>query len=116
MIVIVSGPGGVGKGTVVARLLELCPGIHLSRSWTTRPRRPGEPEDAYVFVDTDTFVDKVAEGGFLEWTEFPGSGHLYGTPALDDQAVGGDPAVGEPGRSARRKWWCWRSISTEPAR
>jgi guanylate kinase len=88
VIVIVSGPGGVGKGTVVARLLELCPGIHLSRSWTTRPPRPGEAEDAYVFVDRDSFMAKVARRGFLEWTEFPGSGHLYGTPALDGDAVG----------------------------
>lgn len=83
MIAIISGPGGVGKGTVVTRLLETRPDILLSRSWTTRPRRPGEPKDAYVFADRGAFEDKVAAGGFLEWTEFPGTGHLYGTPALD---------------------------------
>jgi guanylate kinase len=88
VIVIVSGPGGVGKGTVVARVLELCPRIRLSRSWTTRPPRPGEPEDAYVFVDRDSFVQKAARGGFLEWTEFQGSGHLYGTPVVEDSAGG----------------------------
>jgi guanylate kinase len=83
MIFIVSGPGGVGKGTVVARLLELEPDLWLSRSWTTRGRRAGEPEDAYVFVDRPAFEKRIDEGGFLEWTEFAGTGALYGTPRID---------------------------------
>ncbi len=88
MIFVVAGPGGVGKGTVVSRLLEIEPGLRLSRSWTTRSRREGEPPDAYSFVDRESFVAHRDAGGFLEWTEFPGNGHLYGTPRLEEDAPG----------------------------
>lgn len=52
----------------------------MSRSWTTRPQRPGEPDDAYVFVDRDTFMERAEAGDFLEWVELPANHHLYGTP------------------------------------
>ena len=68
---------------MVDRLLELDPRLWLSRSWTTRPRRATEASDAYTFVDRDTFLNRVADGGFVEHTEFQGTGHFYGTPTLD---------------------------------
>lgn len=78
LIVVLIGPGGVGKGTVAQRLLELDDQLWLSRSWTTRPRRATEKGTEYHFVDRAAFEEAIDNEQFLEWAEF--HGNLYGTP------------------------------------
>ena len=72
------GPSGVGKGSIAAAVISRTPGLWLSRSWTTRPRRAGEPPDAYHFVDDETFSRHADQGGFFEWARV--FDHRYGTP------------------------------------
>ncbi len=77
-LVVVSGPSGVGKGTVVAECMRLRPELRLSVSVTTRDPRPGEqPGVAYEFVSRKEFKARVAAGDMLEHAEF--AGNLYGT-------------------------------------
>lgn len=76
---VVSGPSGVGKSTVVARLLAERPDVWLSVSATTRAPRPGEQDGReYFFLTPDEFQQMAAEGRLLEWASF--AGNSYGTP------------------------------------
>ncbi len=78
LVFVIVGPSGVGKGSIAGALAGGVPRLWLSRSWTTRPRRPSEAEDAYRFVDDATFEEHARAGGFIESaTVF---GHRYGTP------------------------------------
>ena len=77
---LVSGPSGVGKSTLVARLRVWRPDLWLSVSATTRPPRPGEePEVDYYFCTKAAFDDLIAAGDLLEWAEV--FGQRYGTPS-----------------------------------
>ena len=78
IVVVVSGPSGVGKGTVHAGLHGVLDGLEVSVSATTRAPRPGEREGIdYHFVDEVTFDRMVAGDALLEWAEY--AGNRYGT-------------------------------------
>ena len=68
----------MGKGSIAEAVVSRVPRLWLSRSWTTRPRRPGEAAGAYRFVDDETFVAHQEAGGFLEAAQV--FDHRYGTP------------------------------------
>ena len=93
-LTVITGPSGVGKGTLVGRLLERHPTIWLSISATTRPARVGEEEGRhYFFLDRGSFEQQLASGGLLEWAEF--AGNLYGTPRrpVEEQLEAGRPVL-----------------------
>lgn len=78
---ILCGPSGVGKGTVVARLLASNPTLYFSVSATTRLPRPGEQDGVhYHFLSREQFQQWIDEDAFLEHAEFVGN--CYGTPKL----------------------------------
>ncbi|MGC8890829.1 MAG: guanylate kinase [bacterium] len=75
----VSGPSGVGKGTVIKEALKLVPDVYLSISYTTRPPRENETNGKeYFFVTEDEFISMREKGEFLEWARV--HSNLYGTP------------------------------------
>lgn len=78
-LTVLSGPSGVGKGTVVAAVRELYPHVWVSVSCTTRAPRPGESDGVqYHFVDRERFARMIERGEFLEYDEH--FGNIYGTP------------------------------------
>ncbi|MBI1389885.1 MAG: guanylate kinase [bacterium] len=77
--IVVTGPSGVGKGTVIAEMMRRDPGVVHSVSMTTRPARPGETEGvSYFFVDRPRFEDAIRRHELVEWAEV--YGNYYGTP------------------------------------
>lgn len=79
MLIVVSGPSGVGKSTIVAELARNHPQVVPIVTATTRDRRPGEQDGVhYYFMDPDSFARLRADGGLLESAEV--HGHWYGTP------------------------------------
>jgi guanylate kinase len=77
-VLVVTGPSGAGKGTLIRELVERVPAIEVTVSAATRERRRGEEDGReYWFLSDKDFTDRVARGEFLEHVEF--SGHRYGT-------------------------------------
>ena len=78
-LIILTGPSGVGKGTVVKEILDKEKNIWLSISATTRGPREGEKEgENYYFLDKKKFKEMIEQNLFLEWAQF--AGNYYGTP------------------------------------
>jgi guanylate kinase len=77
-VFVITGPSGVGKGTLIKRLRERCPSLELSISATTRQPRPGEVDGRdYHFLTREEFDRRIEEGDFLEFATY--SGNRYGT-------------------------------------
>jgi guanylate kinase len=78
-LIVLTGPSGVGKGTLLKALLATHPELYLSVSATTRSPRTGEVDGVhYYFYTRDRFETAMQAGEFLEWAEF--AGNYYGTP------------------------------------
>ncbi|NLM11055.1 MAG: guanylate kinase [Clostridiaceae bacterium] len=81
LLVVVSGPAGVGKGTVVSLARERNKDIVFSVSATSRCPRPGETDGVnYFFVSRERFLEMIREDALLEWVEY--CGNYYGTPKM----------------------------------
>ena len=77
-VFVITGPSGVGKGTLIQKLLEAVPDLELSVSATTREPRPGERDGRqYHFLSADEFARRIEAGDFLEHADY--SGNRYGT-------------------------------------
>lgn len=80
-VVVISGPAGVGKSTVVSRLRSEVPELYFSVSMTTRDPRPGEVNGQdYFFVSPDSFDERIGAGEMLEWADIHGGMQRSGTP------------------------------------
>lgn len=85
-VFVLSGPSGVGKGTLCKALLAQLPQLALTISTTSRAKRPDEIHGQdYYFVDRDTFLSQVEAGAFIEWAEY--NGKLYGTTLAEVEKI-----------------------------
>lgn len=88
-LIVISGPSGGGKGTVVNALRELVPELGVSVSATTRPPREGEVDGReYFFISRDDFEEMIEDGDILEYTTY--CGNYYGTPRKEAERITGE--------------------------
>lgn len=86
LLFIVSAPSGTGKTTLVERLVQVVPNLHMSRSYTSRQARVGEHDGVdYHFISRERFQGMIQEAAFLEWADV--FGNFYGTCAADTEAL-----------------------------
>jgi guanylate kinase len=92
-LIVVTGPSGAGKGTLIREVLEQVPGIGATVSATTRDRRPGEQDGReYYFLSLTEFLDRIEQGDLLEHVTYV-SGHRYGTLRSELDRIHGDGKV-----------------------
>lgn len=94
LLIVISGPSGSGKGTVIAELLRNRSGIFYSVSATTRAPRPGEVDGKnYFFLTKEKFENAIEVGGMLEYANY--CGNYYGTPraAVEERLARGEDVV-----------------------
>ncbi len=93
-VFVITGPSGVGKGTLIRGLMERLPQLELSVSATTRAPRPGEEDGVdYHFLSSEEFERRVKDGEFVEHADY--AGRRYGTlpPELEHRVADGAPVV-----------------------
>lgn len=93
-LIVISGPSGAGKGTLVRRVLPRVPRVRLSISATTRAPRPGEEEGReYFFLPKEEFDERIAQGRFIEWAQV--HGNRYGTPKewVEERLADGESVI-----------------------
>jgi len=102
--IVVSAPSGTGKSSICQRLLQACPEIRFSVSYTTRRPRPNEVHGKdYFFISRKEFQKRIEQGEFAEWTE--NYGNLYGTSMKTIREVlanGGDLLLDIEPRGAKK--------------
>jgi guanylate kinase len=92
-LIVVTGPSGAGKGTLIRKLLERVPDLEVTVSATTRDRRPGEAEGReYRFLTPDKFLAGIESDDFLEHVVYV-SGHRYGTLRSELERIRADGHV-----------------------
>ena len=92
-VIVVTGPSGAGKGTLIKGLLERVSGLEVAVSATTRVQRPGEVDGHdYWFLSDDEFTERVEAGEFLEWVPYV-SGHRYGTLRSEIDRIADDDRI-----------------------
>jgi guanylate kinase len=85
LLLVVSAPSATGKTTVVEQLVQVLPGLRMSRSYTSRPARPGEEDGLdYNFITREAFEAMIARDAFLEWADV--FGNYYGTGKEETQS------------------------------
>jgi guanylate kinase len=92
-VIVVTGPSGAGKGTLIRMLVERMPQLEVAVSATTRARREGEVDGReYWFLTEEEFEQRVQAGAFLEWVVYV-SGHRYGTLASEIDRIAAEGRV-----------------------